>query len=152
MTTSETLELSSSNISELLSEIDPRMTVHPKVEEFVLDLADEFLENVASFSAQLAKHRRSTVIESKDIQLCLKKNWDIHVHGVSNDPSFNSLKRKDHPKLIKGKGSVHSQRLDSKRQILHKAARSAASSSKVSGARSSGSAKRVKRSKKLPSV
>lgn len=147
---SESLQVSRS-ISELMQEIDPRMGVHPKVEEFVLELADDFLDNVASFSAQLAKHRRSNVIEARDIQLCLKKNWDIHVHGISSD----STKRKEanaaatsghKPKIVKGKGSLHSQRLELKRQLLIKAARAAVPSTQ-SGKHSS---KRLKRTNKKP--
>lgn len=117
------LELSNEKINELMKEIDPRITVHPQVEEFLMELADEFLDQVASFSAQLAKHRRSTVLEAKDVQFCLKKNWNIHIHGM--DPNLSSKKenQEEKPQIIKGKGSIHSQRLDIKKHVLAKTSR-----------------------------
>ena len=120
-TTKSKLQWTSTKLDELAQEIDPRLSIHPQVEEFLMELADEFLENVGSFAAQLAKHRRSNVVEAKDIQFCLKKNWNIHIHGLSaSDASSSSTQSRKKetaqdvikPKVNKGRLSLHGQRLE----------------------------------------
>lgn len=39
----------------------------------LLQVADDFIENVVAASCQLAKHRRSNTLEAKDVQLYLGK-------------------------------------------------------------------------------
>ena len=41
------------------------------VEEALLHIADDFIENVITASCQLAKHRRSNILDVKDVQLHL---------------------------------------------------------------------------------
>lgn len=124
----------SAEFSALAQEIDPRLSIHPQVEEFLTELADEFLENVGSFAAQLAKHRRSTVLEAKDIQFCLKKNWNIHIHGHTSAEALNasssasssmSSRKKEtaqdviKPQVSKGRSSIHAQRLELVTKVNH---------------------------------
>ncbi|DAZ93360.1 TPA: hypothetical protein N0F65_011886 [Lagenidium giganteum] len=69
-------------LSELLRSIEPRYCFHPAVEELMLEMASQFVEDVVDFSGKIAKHRRSTVLESKDLQFCLAKNYGISLAGV----------------------------------------------------------------------
>lgn len=69
-------------LGELLSAVAPRFCFHPAVEELLLDMATEFVGDVIGFSGHLAKHRRSTVLEPRDLQLCLAKNYGISLAGV----------------------------------------------------------------------
>ena len=39
--------------------------------QVLLQVADDFIENVVASSCQLAKHRRSNTLEAKDVQLYL---------------------------------------------------------------------------------
>ncbi|KAL0480064.1 transcription initiation factor TFIID subunit 12 [Acrasis kona] len=71
-------------LQEIVNQIDPRYTLEPEVEELLLEVADEFIENVTTFGCALAKHRNSEQLEAKDLQLHLEKNWDVKVPGMTD--------------------------------------------------------------------
>ena len=52
------------------------------VEELLIDMANDFIERVVTFSCQLAKHRGSDTLEAKDIQLHL----GVHVSTPPTPP------------------------------------------------------------------
>ena len=55
-----------------------------EVSETLLELADDFVENVTAFGCRLAKHRKSKVLEVKDLQLYLERNWGISPPGFGD--------------------------------------------------------------------
>lgn len=65
--------LTKRKLEDLLHEIDPTETMDDDVEEVLLNIADDFIENVISASCQLAKHRKSNTLDVKDVQLHLGK-------------------------------------------------------------------------------
>ncbi|GLE11587.1 hypothetical protein PINS_up024097 [Pythium insidiosum] len=69
-------------LGELLRSVEGRFRFQPAVEELLLDMANDFVADVVSFSSRLAKHRRSTVLEAKDMQFCLAKNYGISLPGL----------------------------------------------------------------------
>ncbi|OMH79082.1 Transcription initiation factor TFIID subunit 12, partial [Zancudomyces culisetae] len=77
--------LSKRKIQELVNEIDPNSRIEPEVEDLLCDIADEFIDSVVGFSCELARHRKSNVLEAKDIQLHLERNWNIRVPGFATD-------------------------------------------------------------------
>lgn len=75
--------LDADRLRELLTSISPYHTLDKSVQDALVDIADEFVDSVTAFSCQLARHRGSHALETKDLALHLEKNWGIRVPGFS---------------------------------------------------------------------
>ncbi|KAF3441685.1 hypothetical protein FNV43_RR15600 [Rhamnella rubrinervis] len=65
--------------------IDPSEKLDPEVEDVLMDIADDFVESITTYGCSLAKHRKSTMLEAKDILLHLERNWNINLPGFAGD-------------------------------------------------------------------
>ncbi|MCJ1254001.1 Transcription initiation factor TFIID subunit 12 [Lignoscripta atroalba] len=54
-------------------------------QQTLLDVADEFVDNVIIAACRLAKLRQSATLELRDIQLILERNYNIRVPGYASD-------------------------------------------------------------------
>eukprot|EP00316_Scyphosphaera_apsteinii_P024877 CAMPEP_0119318486 /NCGR_PEP_ID=MMETSP1333-20130426/46597_1 /TAXON_ID=418940 /ORGANISM="Scyphosphaera apsteinii, Strain RCC1455" /LENGTH=143 /DNA_ID=CAMNT_0007324677 /DNA_START=32 /DNA_END=462 /DNA_ORIENTATION=- len=91
--------LPAERLQELAAQIDPRLQLEPQAEQVLQDVADDFVENVAAFACDLARHRGGKALEAKDVQLALEKTWNMRLPGVPDDGG-NKLLRKppnNHP-------------------------------------------------------
>ncbi|XP_059160617.1 transcription initiation factor TFIID subunit 12-like [Physella acuta] len=77
--------LDKSRLRDLVKEVDPLEQMDDDVEDVLLQVADDFIENVVAASCQLAKHRRSNTLEAKDVQLYLERNWNIQIPGFGSE-------------------------------------------------------------------
>uniref|UniRef100_J3L613 Transcription initiation factor TFIID subunit 12 domain-containing protein n=2 Tax=Oryza brachyantha TaxID=4533 RepID=J3L613_ORYBR len=77
--------LSKRSIHELLAQIDPSEKLDPEVEDILIDIAEDFVESVATFACSLAKHRKSSTLEAKDVLLHAERSWNITLPGFSGD-------------------------------------------------------------------
>jgi transcription initiation factor TFIID subunit 12 len=87
--------LTKRKLSELVSSVvgdEKESMIDGDVEELLMDLADEFVTSVTSFACRLAKHRKSDVLEARDIQLHLERNWNIRIPGYGSD-EIRSVRR-----------------------------------------------------------
>jgi len=72
-------------LNDLLRELDPLETMDDDAEEVLLQLADDFIENIISSSCQIAKNRKSTTLDVKDVHLHLDRNWNMWIPGFGNE-------------------------------------------------------------------
>lgn len=87
--------LSKRKLSDLVTSVvgdDNEPLIDGDVEELLLDLADEFVTSVTSFACKLARHRKSDILEAKDIHMHLERNWNMHIAGYSSD-EVRSIRR-----------------------------------------------------------
>lgn len=51
----------------------------------MLDVADDFVDQVVTAACKLAKLRSSQTLELRDIQLVLERNYNIRIPGYASD-------------------------------------------------------------------
>lgn len=73
--------LSKQKLQELSKVMDGSDRLEDEAIELLILIADEFVDSVTNFACKLAKHRKSQVLEVKDVLLHLEKNWNITVPG-----------------------------------------------------------------------
>lgn len=57
----------------------------PEVEGAVLQLADDFVDNVVTAACRLAKLRPSQTLELRDVQMVLERNYGVRIPGYGLD-------------------------------------------------------------------
>ena len=63
--------MSKKSLHDLVQEVDPHEQLDEDVEDALLQIADQFIENLVSSSCMMAKHRKSSSLEVQDVQLVL---------------------------------------------------------------------------------
>lgn len=76
-------------IQDLVKSLDPNYTIDIAAEEQILQLADDFLDQVTRQSIRMAQHRGSKTLDVQDLQLVLAKQWGITVPGLGA-PTFRA--------------------------------------------------------------
>ncbi|XP_022189564.1 transcription initiation factor TFIID subunit 12 [Nilaparvata lugens] len=82
---SHTKILSKTRLQELVREVDATEQLDDDVEEILLQLADDFVETTVTAACLMAKHRKASTVEVKDVQLHLERNWNMWIPGFGTD-------------------------------------------------------------------
>lgn len=84
--------LSQSKLNELVRQVtgggnglDGGQGLAPDVEESILQVADNFVDQVLQAACKNAKERGSKILEIRDIQLTLERGYNIRIPGYSSD-------------------------------------------------------------------
>lgn len=63
--------LTKTRLRELVKEVDPNEQLEEDVEELMLQISDDFVDELVRAACVFAKHRKSNIVEVKDVQLYL---------------------------------------------------------------------------------
>ncbi|CAG0890850.1 unnamed protein product [Darwinula stevensoni] len=88
----EYLVMSKKSLHDLVQEVDPHEQLDEDVEDALLQIADQFIENLVSSSCMLAKHRKSSSLEVQDVQLVLERHWNMWIPGFGTE-DIKSVKK-----------------------------------------------------------
>jgi transcription initiation factor TFIID subunit 12 len=85
----------------------------PDVEESVLNVADNFVDNVLHMACQLAKERGSKVLEIRDIQLILERVYNMRIPGYTSDELRTVRKVQPSPNWIAKMSAIQAAKVTS---------------------------------------
>jgi transcription initiation factor TFIID subunit 12 len=77
--------LTRKHLQEMSKEVDPNEQLDDDVEEFLLSYAEEYMEKIIEGACNLATHRKSTSLETKDVQTYLERTCNFWSPGFGTD-------------------------------------------------------------------
>ena len=89
----------------LIKDVDPLQQVDEDAESCLLDIADDFIDTVLSAACQVAKLRKSTCLELKDVQYVLDTQFNLWMPGYGNLPDSKQTYKRPAP------SDAHKQRM-----------------------------------------
>ena len=99
--------LSKRKLQDLIKSIDPDERLEPDVEELLMEVADEFIDSVLQQSCKIARHRKGQMLEVRDVQLHLERNWNIRIPGYSSEEVRSVKKYNPAPGHVAKVGAVN---------------------------------------------
>ncbi|VVC38307.1 Histone-fold,Transcription initiation factor TFIID, subunit 12 [Cinara cedri] len=95
--------LTRTRLRELINEVDPNEQLDLEVEDLMMQLSDDFIEEIIKGACSFSKHRKSNIVEAQDVQIYLDRYTNIQI------PSYNTHELKPNKKAPKTE--AHRQRM-----------------------------------------
>lgn len=73
--------LTKARLRDLVKEVDPNELLEEDVEDLMLQYSDEFVDDLVKAACVFAKHRKSNIVEVKDVQIYLG-NYGYNKHNI----------------------------------------------------------------------
>ncbi|KAJ3208660.1 putative tRNA threonylcarbamoyladenosine biosynthesis protein kae1 [Entophlyctis luteolus] len=70
-------------MKDLMAEMERTSDLEQSVQDFLYDIADNFLDEVTHMACRVAKHRNSTTVDVKDFQFPLERNWNLRIPNTT---------------------------------------------------------------------
>jgi len=64
--------------------VDPNETLEEDVKDALLQLTDDFIEQLLDQACRMAKHRNSDRLEPADVHFVLQRQWNMWMAGAPN--------------------------------------------------------------------
>uniref|UniRef100_A0A5S6R268 Transcription initiation factor TFIID subunit 12 n=1 Tax=Trichuris muris TaxID=70415 RepID=A0A5S6R268_TRIMR len=77
--------LSSERLDQLLRQIDEHASLDEEVKQALLNYADEYAESILTKACLVSRHRKSKVLETKDLQIVLERCYNTWIPGICSD-------------------------------------------------------------------
>jgi len=77
--------LTKARLRELVKEVDPNEQLEEDVEDLMLQISDDFVDELVRAACVFAKHRKSNIVEVKDVQLYLERYLNMWIPGFGTD-------------------------------------------------------------------
>ncbi|VDM94586.1 unnamed protein product [Onchocerca ochengi] len=109
--------LGSSQLDDLVRQIDPTSILDDPVKTILTEFVDDFVDQVIERSCKLARHRGSDMLESKDVEFVLRRYFNYHTL-----PRHESQTKSDSTENIQKNTemAVHNQRMALIKKTLKK--------------------------------
>lgn len=80
-------------ITDLLHKIDPSASIDALAEELILDVADDFIDSIVTFSAEVAKNRGSPTLTAEDVNFVIQSRFGTSATGgqmeIQKQPDYS---------------------------------------------------------------
>ncbi|XP_065174919.1 transcription initiation factor TFIID subunit 12-like [Sycon ciliatum] len=83
--TSEPSIMPRKRLHDLVQEINPNQSLDEEVEEFLLSSIDSFVDSAIGQACEFAKHRNSTTLGTRDLQLYLERTYNMYIPGFGTE-------------------------------------------------------------------
>lgn len=74
--------LTKTRLRELVKEVDPNEQLEEDVEDLMLQISDDFVNELVKSACMFAKHRKSNIVEVKDVQIYLGKPKELFIFVI----------------------------------------------------------------------
>lgn len=88
------------NVQDIITSIDPSATIDPSAESIVLDIIDDFIENLINLSQDLVSNKEVKICTKSDIEFIVKQKIGEKLPGSNKYYQLKPAKIDINPKIF----------------------------------------------------